>query len=123
MLFVTCVLSVVAVMFVEDFSTFTNNNAHHGSRQNAAHQIDGTSGIPARQQTVITSQTIRAILTEANWLKSQSVYPSGGDKALLGELTQLELSSASQTPVFLAPYIITSLRTSHTSARAPPHAI
>lgn len=122
-LFVSCVLSVVAIIFAVDFFAFGSGHSPHGPRQNTAHQIDGNAGIPAPRQTAITSPTIRAILTEANWAKNQSVYPSGGDKALLGKLARLELNNNSQTPVFLAGYMMTGLRLSHTNVRAPPHAI
>lgn len=122
-LFVSCVLSIVAIMFAVDLSTIGDNNSPHGSGPTAVQQVNDTSGLPTRQQTAITSQTIRAILTEANWMKCQSVYPSGSGKALLGKLARLELNNTSQAPSAPAVHIMTSLHTSHTSVRAPPHAI
>jgi len=123
MLVVSCVLSLVAVLFAVDLSTFNNNAFPTGTKQNIAHHIDGTSGIPARQQTAVAAQTIRAILTDVNRVKNQNVYHSGSDKALLGELVEPELHKTSSETLFLNAHIITNLRTSHTSARAPPHAI
>lgn len=123
MLFVSCVFSVMAIMFAVDFSTIGNNNPPRGSEHKADHQINDRSGLPTRQQTAITSQTIRAILTEANWMKCQSVYPSGDGKALLGKLAQLELNNISQAPIAPAVYIMTGSHLSHTNVRAPPHVI
>ncbi|MBV2143859.1 hypothetical protein KUG47_10165 [Falsochrobactrum sp. TDYN1] len=123
MLFVTCVLSLAAVIFAVDFAALSDESSRNIPRNNTAQQVEDTSAIPPRQQSASLSQTIRAILVEAASTKIKVAYPGGNSNGLLARSADMAFydSGPVETAAILRPLKITA--SYHASARAPPPAI
>lgn len=123
MLFLSCVLSIAAVLFSADFAALNGQFFRDGPANETTQQIEDASAIPPRQQSASLSQTIRAILMEAALAKPQPAYPDGNNHGLPARFAALSFHEAKTAEAVSKPRTFRLFASSKKSPRAPPASV